>query len=1048
MPPLHRRLLPFVLTAAVGALAAGSALGATSPDRFMGELHADITNAKGTRIAAISGNVGTSGLGWGDVVPLNAARSVGMRRPERVRLVAMRDATIVVQGQHGTRLTFSDRGHGEMAQGYGTLRTSPSRRVAVNANGFWDQKPFLPTRGKRILMIGKVKGALRTALSKRYPLVAYSGATHSRTALMRNPSRYRQIAGLIVGSGVSASQLAKLDLARSLHNDGRLVATTLRNGMLDRHMYVVSHAHTGQGGVILRREAPRLGYQVHSYPQIREPILTNSLVGGAKALPEPGTYTAEARQQAVEAGIRSVGQALARAERLAPLPKPKKAKKGTKKSEMQTSSASDPATVSAGSDDAAFYTVPVSQYIAATVTAPSVVPNAAETNWSTGYLQLTNPSVGLPNGVATKASIVSVWPADGDVPPPGVPHGYAPGACLLGMQTVFNSQGTATSWNEGWACAQPPSSSLWGSCVVSMPAYSWFTQTTTGSNAPMMQVSSSKPVIAAEVVWSCSSAPPATPISQAVGITYNPIYTVSLTQSSTEVTTQAVTETNAAQFNALAMPSTPLAVGTYSNTTGVASSGPSPASSASSEAAFGLSMAYHSVVMDCSTCKGTAGGAVTPVFQSNASSPTQQVTQVAANTATGISTSLTNESDWSTSTSKESGWDVSATVGMFGKIPNGSVSGGYNSSITKTTSQGGSVSNTQGTSLTSSSNFTTSNWTTTPTQGQAQALYTTFSSTVTGAGGSAASAAYSLPFPAALTGNSAGFIKTPTQYGGPGPGPTCAAGPGCGPPVLSPQPAGSNENLTGFTQGSTSFFNLVTASSQLGTGSVTPWVNDTFYLFDQGFLGSTPLGAYLELQVLGQSQVSVSAQTVSGSASAGTVQATSSGSSGAEGITTYYDGSGQVVNSASGATYQTTGLDLCAPPVLTPDLWNAGCDNDLNFAGPPGVYQGSPPNITTASTTNPLQFNGSTGQAEVGAPAPELTCNPGNWSGSPTFAYQWQQWNPAFGDWQDISGATDVTYTPPSSLTQDTYFTCNVTGTNSMGSVSEPAASVEVIVGD
>ena len=607
MPPLHRRLLPVVLTAAVGTVAAGPALGATSPDRFMGELHADITNAKGTRIAAISGNVGKSGLGWGDVVPLNAARSVGMSRPQRVRMYAMNNTTVLAVGQNGTRLRFTDRGHGEMAEGYGTLRTSPKRRVAVNANGFWDQKPFVPKRGQRMLVVGGVKGALRTALDKRYDLVKYSDGKYSRTALMQNPRLYRTVGGIIIGSGVSATRLAKLDLARSLHNDGRLVATTLRNGMLDRHMFVVSHAHTGEGGVILRRESPRLGYQVHSYPQIREPILTNSRVGAAKALSEAATYTPAVRKRALDAALTSVGRALAKAEKLAPLPKPPK--KGKKKKETQSSTGSttsDPATVTAGSDDAAFYTVPVNQYISATITAPSVfnLPSQQTYNWTTGYLQYMQPSPGtypvtpgIPSGssgVATAMRIISTgnyepWGTEPTKPP--APTGYPDNACFAYYTYQFPAgtvladvnygvppAGTLAAWQ--WACAPTPLASIWGSCTVGH----WNDWVTTSNLLPNPSVAVTNAAagtyVLAEVLWNCANFPnpnlSTATITQTAGITYNPIYTVSLAQSTSEVTTQAITETNASQFNAVETASTPMAVGSYGSVTGLASAGTSP----------------------------------------------------------------------------------------------------------------------------------------------------------------------------------------------------------------------------------------------------------------------------------------------------------------------------------------------------------------------------------------------------------------------------------------------------------------------------------------
>jgi hypothetical protein len=71
----------------------------------------------------------------------------------------------------------------------------------------------------------------------------------------------------------------------------------------------------------------------------------------------------------------------------------------------------------------------------------------------------------------------------------------------------------------------------------------------------------------------------------------------------------------------------------------------------------------------------------------------------------------------------------------------------------------------------------------------------------------------------------------------------------------------------------------------------------------------------------------------------------------------------------------------------------------------------------------------------------------GSWSGSPTYAYQWQQWNATFGTWQNIAGATSSTYKPPSSLAASTYVLCAVTATNGLGSATTESPSVQVIVG-
>jgi hypothetical protein len=72
----------------------------------------------------------------------------------------------------------------------------------------------------------------------------------------------------------------------------------------------------------------------------------------------------------------------------------------------------------------------------------------------------------------------------------------------------------------------------------------------------------------------------------------------------------------------------------------------------------------------------------------------------------------------------------------------------------------------------------------------------------------------------------------------------------------------------------------------------------------------------------------------------------------------------------------------------------------------------------------------------------QLTCDPGSWSGNPSFTYQWSR------DGAPISGATASTYTVQAD-DQGHSLTCTVTATNSAGSapakssssVSVPAAS-------
>jgi hypothetical protein len=981
-------------------------MGASLPAARQGEVHADLVSASGARIASLTGNIGPKGTGWGRLAPLSGAAAYGFKRPEEVKLYAKHNGTVFVSGQRGTYVTITDRTQGG-AVGDGIINVADKklRTVGVNASGSWTRQPFSPSRGQIMLVIGNTKSAIRTALGRRYQLVAYRADTYSRAQLIANPSRYAKIAGLLIGPDVTAKQLNSLDLARSLHNEGRLVATAGNPKVLDRHMFSVAHMHLGKRGVILRREAVPLGRMVHSYPQIREPIITHSKVGGTKRLSEAASFPKARRTAATNAAIASLNSALAGAEQVSRAAKPKNGQ-----TQMGGSgSTTDPAQVTAGSNDAAYYTVPVNQYISATVTAPSIVDN--------------------PFGI-TPPQTQTAFAGDPEPTTQPMPSGYASGACFLGSAVYDGTQLYA------WLCAPTPTPPTYSGCTVTGSSGNFW------SAIGLASLVSNANDVPSTVSWSCTTQPAPLSVTQTTGITYNPIYTVSLAQSTSTITQQAISETNAAQFNALATSGTAMGAGSFNNTSTLVSAGSAPASGGA-ETAFGLSMAYHSINLGCSSCKGTAGGSITPAFEQGSSAPTQQITQVSGGSSSGTSTNTSTDTNWENSNSTTTSWNVSATVGMFGPVPTGSITASGGQSYTSSSSTGGGSSSGTGTSVQSSTNYSLSNWTTSPVQGSTQAQYTTYSTTVTGAEGAQSSAAYSLPFPATQTGNAAGFITPPAGYAGPGPAPTCTPGTGCAPPQLSPQPLGSGMNMTGFAQGSTSTFTLDSKGNQLSTGSAAPMVNDTFYLFDQGNSNGAPVGAYVELQVLGQSTVSVS-EPLAGAAP--TVSTTTSGANGASGITTYYNAQGQVMNGGSGAAYQTTGLDLCAPPVLTPALWNAGCQNDPNFSGAPAVYSQGPV-ITTASTSNPIETNNTTGQAEVASPAPALSCSTGSWSGSPTYAYQWQQWNATFGTWQNIAGATSSTYQPPSSLAASTYVLCAVTATNGLGSATTESPSVQVIVG-
>ena len=73
-----------------------------------------------------------------------------------------------------------------------------------------------------------------------------------------------------------------------------------------------------------------------------------------------------------------------------------------------------------------------------------------------------------------------------------------------------------------------------------------------------------------------------------------------------------------------------------------------------------------------------------------------------------------------------------------------------------------------------------------------------------------------------------------------------------------------------------------------------------------------------------------------------------------------------------------------------------------------------------------------------------LTASTGTWSGSPTYAYQWQSASTSGGTYSNISGATSSTYTLASADVGQ-YIKVNVTATNAGGSTSALSAATSQI---
>lgn len=558
--------------------------------------------------------------------------------------------------------------------------------------------------------------------------------------------------------------------------------------------------------------------------------------------------------------------------------------------------------------------------------------------------------------------------------------------------------------------------------------------------------------------------------TQMITISLQPLYTVSLLQQSSQgITAQGVTETNSISVQSSSTSSGDLAAGTYNTTSGTVQQPASIGNIGQGYYAFGwswaeayqnvqesgllLTQAVHQILPSCTGCASTSGqqGSVVQ-YVPGVTTPTSGVLFSQQSTTSG--------SSWDSSVSNTAGWDVSANVGFFGSEPTGGVSGGYNNSTTTSTSEGGS--------LDTSVSQTFANWQTawSFSGNNPQLLqWQTYSNQIPNAApscnstaGGSAPAACGVAYPSAASGNQSGLIDTPSQYGGlNGPAPSCGSLQSCAfTPAQSgasswPSPFGfgAQMNVQGYSGGTVAAYQVnglggSPSDPSLVVGSVTPNVVDNLYFVDQAVgqgQSGTPVGIasnYTQLQILNQQQVSIAA-TSGGASNNPSYEGQSYGA----GLTTYWTSTGQQTtsNGVYGApVYTTTGLDLCAPPVLTAETWDGGCadSTSLQSMNPPAVYSAAPPTILANGAAIPSN-NGQ----QVVTPGTVLTCSPGTWSGSPTsYSYGWVSWQPA-GYWSTTPFATGSTYTTQAS-DAGTYITCDVAATNQYGTASAPAVSVLV----
>ncbi|MGH3264536.1 MAG: hypothetical protein ACRDNS_21360, partial [Trebonia sp.] len=100
----------------------------------------------------------------------------------------------------------------------------------------------------------------------------------------------------------------------------------------------------------------------------------------------------------------------------------------------------------------------------------------------------------------------------------------------------------------------------------------------------------------------------------------------------------------------------------------------------------------------------------------------------------------------------------------------------------------------------------------------------------------------------------------------------------------------------------------------------------------------------------------------------------------------------------------------------------------------------SPPVKVPAPTPTPTVPANSASPTITGTPLPghTLTCDPGTWTGNPTFSYQWLR------STSPITGATTSTYTV-TILDEGSTITCAVTASDSAGSSGPVSAGREVV---
>lgn len=151
-----------------------------------------------------------------------------------------------------------------------------------------------------------------------------------------------------------------------------------------------------------------------------------------------------------------------------------------------------------------------------------------------------------------------------------------------------------------------------------------------------------------------------------------------------------------------------------------------------------------------------------------------------------------------------------------------------------------------------------------------------------------------------------------------------------------------------------------------------------------------------------------------------------------------FNTNGQWWLGAMGGSFYRMNAKMGVVKIYSSVLSSAEVTSDYNSTS--ARYQATPTCPAPAAPANSVapSISGTATYASV------LTASTGTWSGSPTYAYQWQSAATSGGTYSNISGATSSTYTLASADVGQ-YIKVNVTATNAGGSASALSAATSQI---